>query len=180
MSHKVYNAGIDRLRSSKRLEMLEVNRVVALSMEGLNANSLLDVGTGTGVFAEAFAPFVNAITGIDTNPDMIEAAKAYVPSATFQHGAAESIPLPDNIFDIVFLGHVLHESDDPMRVLNEARRCATQRVVVLEWPYTEAQSGPPLAHRLSPETITEIVYKVGFDTIETLPLTHMVLYRLAV
>jgi methylase of polypeptide subunit release factors len=42
-----------RLRSPERLEQLEVERVVELSLEGITAGSVLDVGTGTGVFAEA-------------------------------------------------------------------------------------------------------------------------------
>ena len=33
------------------------------------------------------------------------------------------------------LGHVLHETDDPVAALVEARRAARLRVVVLEWPY---------------------------------------------
>ncbi len=52
-------------------------------------------------------------------------------------------------FEVAFLGHVLHETDDPVRALSEARRVTTVRVVVLEWPYVQEEEGPPLEHRLT-------------------------------
>ena len=56
----------------------------------------------------------------------------------------EKIPLKDKTFDLVFLGHILHESDDIISALSESKRCATKRVGVLEWPYEQDVSGPPL------------------------------------
>jgi 2-polyprenyl-3-methyl-5-hydroxy-6-metoxy-1,4-benzoquinol methylase len=43
------------LRSSERIALLEADRVVRSYLEGLPVQSVLDVGTGTGLFAEAFA-----------------------------------------------------------------------------------------------------------------------------
>ncbi len=45
----------DRLRAPDRLARIEVPRVVTLSTEGIVVERVLDIGTGTGVFAEAFA-----------------------------------------------------------------------------------------------------------------------------
>jgi hypothetical protein len=39
-----------RLRSKERLALLEVDRVVSLSIEGLESGRILDAGTGTGIF----------------------------------------------------------------------------------------------------------------------------------
>lgn len=41
---------------------------------------------------------------------------------------SEQISFPDCSFDLVFLGHVLHEADDPLTALQEARRVTRQRV----------------------------------------------------
>ena len=71
----------DRLRSAERIVLLEVERVVALSVEGLAVNSVLDIGTGTGVFAEAFSKLVPAVTGIDTNAELLAIARSYVSGA---------------------------------------------------------------------------------------------------
>jgi 2-polyprenyl-3-methyl-5-hydroxy-6-metoxy-1,4-benzoquinol methylase len=57
----------DSLRSDERLALLEIDRVITLSIEGLGLERVLDVGTGTGVFAEAFAAKGLEVVGIDAN-----------------------------------------------------------------------------------------------------------------
>lgn len=170
----------ERLRSAERIALLEINQVVKLSIEGLTAPSVLDVGTGTAVFAEAFAAIGLAVAGIDTNRTLLDVAERIVPQARFKQAGAEALPYADGAFDLVFLGHVLHEVDDPLRALSEARRVSRARVVVLEWPYAkDDEQGPPLAHRLRPETVLNLASQVGLDAAEHLKLTHMDLYRMA-
>ena len=120
------------LRSPQRLERLEVQRVVELSLADATITSVLDVGTGTGLFAEAFSSVVEDVAGIDSNPEMIKTAQGLVPSVRFQLGSAEEIPSSDDEYDLVFLGHMLHEAHSPSSVLLEAKRCSKKRVVVLE------------------------------------------------
>ena len=50
---RVYNRGIERLRSPERVQRLEVERVVDLCINE-NIKSVLDIGTGSALFAEAF------------------------------------------------------------------------------------------------------------------------------
>ncbi|HEY9594188.1 MAG TPA: methyltransferase domain-containing protein, partial [Spirochaetia bacterium] len=123
-----FQADGSRLRDPERLALMEVPRVVRLTMQGVAAASVLDVGTGTGVWAEAFAAEGLSVSGIDPNPGLLAAAREAVPSATFVAGTAERLPFADGSFDIVFLGHVLHEADDRMAALREARRVAAKRV----------------------------------------------------
>jgi ubiquinone/menaquinone biosynthesis C-methylase UbiE len=176
--HRRFHGNPDRLRSPERLARMEVERVVALSLDALTAAKVLDVGTGTGVFAEAFSAEGAAVSAIDPNPDLLELARRYVPAADFKQAAAESIPYPDATFDMVFLGHVLHETDDPLFALQEARRVSKSRVMVLEWPRVDEDSGPPLAHRLAVETVLALAESAGFRSSEHIRLTHMDLYRL--
>jgi ubiquinone/menaquinone biosynthesis C-methylase UbiE len=173
-----FHGTADRLRDPDRIARLDVPRVVALSLAGLTATSLLDVGTGTGVFAEAFVAAGLAVTGIDTNADLLAVAREFAPAAQFREAAAEQIPFPDGSFDLVFLGHVLHETDDPLAALREARRVARQRVAVLEWPYRDEPSGPPLAHRVSPAAVADLAAGAGLSQVETIPLEHMDFYQL--
>jgi ubiquinone/menaquinone biosynthesis C-methylase UbiE len=114
------------------------------------------VGIGPGIFAEGFAAQGLEVIGIDANPAMLEAARRYVPQGWFVLAPAEAIPYPNGAFDLVFLGHILHEADDPLMALQEAWRVARQQVTVLEWPYRQEEHGPPLAHRLMPEKIAEL------------------------
>jgi len=169
----------DRLRRPERLALMEVERAADLALEGLEAHSALDVGTGSGIFAEAFARRGLAVSGLDANPEMLPVAQSYVPGGNFKTGTAERIPFPDSAFDLVFLGHVLHETDRPLEALKEARRVARRRVVVYEWPYVDETSGPPLAHRIALERIEALARQAGFSAAERIQMAHMVMLRLA-
>lgn len=173
-----YAGGPDRLRSPERLALLETGRVVSLAVEDLEISSVLDVGTGTGIFAEAFSGGSRRVEGIDPDPVLLDVARRLVPAARFQEAAAEKLPFADGSFDLVFFGHVLHETDDPVGALTEARRVARKRVVVLEWPYRTEEMGPPLAHRLQPSRVLEVSRAAGFTHTERIELAHMDLYRL--
>jgi len=180
MHERRYNAAIERLRSPQRVELLEVERVVDLCLEEITVSNMLDVGTGSGIFAEGFAQKEIAVSGIDPNPEMLKAAKEYIPAGDFKQGIIEKLPFIDKSFDLVFLGHVLHESDDIMKALAESKRCAKQRVVILEWPYKQEEGGPPLEHRLKTEDVLAAATAIGFSQMEIFQLHHMVLFRLTV
>jgi ubiquinone/menaquinone biosynthesis C-methylase UbiE len=168
---------IERLRSPERLDRLEVERVVDLALEGGPLRSVLDIGTGSGVFAEAFARRDLAVTGIDTNPEMLQAARGYVPNGNFREATAEEIPYPDDVFDLAFMGLVLHETDDLLKALQEAYRVTKKRLVVLEWPYTEQEFGPGLEERLQPTLVAELASQAGFQSSQVTSLAQLVLYR---
>ena len=178
MHERRFNGEVERLRAPQRVALLEVDRVVDLSLEGIQATNVLDVGTGSGIFAEAFSKRGMNATGIDPNPEMLKAAKEFVTAGKFQQGIIEEIPFKDKSFDLVFLGHVLHESDNIVKALSESKRVAKQKVCVLEWPYKQEESGPPLEHRLKIEEILTAAKQVGFSFEETIQLQPMVLFRL--
>jgi ubiquinone/menaquinone biosynthesis C-methylase UbiE len=180
MHERRYNREIERLRAPQRLALLEVERVVDLCLEGIQTMTVLDVGTGSGIFAEAFSKRGIEITGIDPNPEMLKAAQEFVPTGTFLRGTVEEIPSKDKSFDLVFLGHVLHESDDLIKALSESKRVAKRQIAILEWPYKQEESGPPLEHRLTTEEILIVAKQVGFSSVETIQLQHMVFFRFTV
>jgi len=173
-----YGGGPERLRSPERLALLEIPRVVDLCVDGIHARRALDVGTGTGLFAEAFAARGLAVTGIDPNPSLLEVARRTVPGVTFEAGTAEKLSCADGAFDLVMLSQVLHETDDPVTALAEARRAARLRVCVLEWPHVDEDKGPPLAQRLRPSEIEAFARRAGFSSVQRTDLEHMQLYRL--
>ena len=175
-----FQGGPDRLRAAERVALLEVERVAALSLEGLTASNMLEVGTGTGLFAEAFAALGLAVAGIDVNAELLAVARQHVPTARLEEAPMEQLPFPARAFDLTFMGLVLHEADGAVQALQEARRVTRQRVVVLEWPYREEPKGPPLAHRLQAETIEAFAVQAGYRVVELIHLQNMDLYRLAV
>jgi ubiquinone/menaquinone biosynthesis C-methylase UbiE len=172
-----FHGGAERLRLPERIRLLEVARVIRLSREGASIDSVLDVGTGSGVFAEAFGKENLRVTGIDPDTDLLAVARRFAPNVVFQVAVAEKLPFEDGSFDLVFLGHVLHETDEPVAALSEARRVARKRIMILEWPYAQEDRGPPLAHRLSPERVLELAKAAGFPSLERITLAHMELFR---
>ncbi len=169
---------IERLRSPERLERLEVERVVDLTLEGTSLHSVLDIGTGTGIFAEGFAQHGLSVTGIDVNPEMLSAARQFLPGGDFREATAEVLPFPDETFDLAFMGLVLHETDDLPKALQEASRVSKKQAVVLEWPYEQQDFGPGIEERLRPEYMETLSKQAGFERIEMIPLKALVLYRL--
>lgn len=180
MHEKRFEGQITRLRSPERVERLDVDRVVDLCLEESKFHSVLDIGTGSGLFAEAFFNRGLEVSGMDANPEMLIAAREFVPGGNFREGTAEALSYPDGFFDLVFLGLVLHESDESLKALKEARRVAKKRVCILEWPYKDEAFGPPLAHRMKPEDLATLFQEAGFRKWKATDLSNTIFYRLEV
>ena len=169
---------IERLRDPERVTRLEVARVVDLALAGRTAHNVLDVGIGSALFSEAFARRGLRVSGVDANPRMLQAARQYLPHSSLAQAVAEALPFPDDRFDLVFMGLVLHETDNLLAAMQEASRIARQRLAVLEWPYRDTGFGPGLEERLSPETMIALSQQAGLGAITAIPLENLVLYRM--
>lgn len=180
MNERVYNNGIARLRSEERTQRLEVSKVVDICLNENEINSVLDVGTGSGLFAEAFHKKNILVAGVDVNPDMIDAAKSYLPDCRFEIAPAESLPFENNSFDMTFMGVVFHEVDDFKKTFEELKRVTTKQACILEWNYEIQEFGPPMEHRLKPEFIEDLAKQTGFSSFEIKKLTNLTLYILKV
>jgi SAM-dependent methyltransferase len=75
---------------------------------GRPGQRILDLGTGTGVLARAFARRGAVVTGVDIAANQIAAAKALATQqgldVAFQVGPAEEIDFPDSSFDVISAG----------------------------------------------------------------------------
>jgi ubiquinone/menaquinone biosynthesis C-methylase UbiE len=171
-----FNGKIQRLRSPERIERFEPDKVIDLCLADISAHSMLDIGTGSGLFAERFHGRGLSVYGVDVNPDMLEAAEHFVPEGTFVEAAMESLPFEENRFDLVFMGCVLHEADDFVKALSEARRVTRQRVCVLEYPYRRQPFGPPMNHRLTEDRIRDFSAQAGFKDVQVHQRRDIVVY----
>jgi ubiquinone/menaquinone biosynthesis C-methylase UbiE len=178
MHERRFHADIARLRSPERLARLEVKRVIELITQKGGIHNVLDVGTGSGVFAEAFFHAGFEVEGLDANPEMLAAARTQVPDVHFQEGTAESLPYPEAAFDLVFMGLLFHETDDRLKALQEAARVTCQWVAILEWPYETQDFGPGLDERLTEKDMQESSLHAGLASLQILPLQSLVLYLL--
>lgn len=93
---------------------------------------VLDVGCGTGTIARLAAERVGSngrVSGLDANAAMLNVARS-VPSANpikWYETVAESMPLPDHSFDVVFCGLSLQFFADKAAALREMHRVLKPR-----------------------------------------------------
>jgi ubiquinone/menaquinone biosynthesis C-methylase UbiE len=88
---------------------------------------LLDIATGGGHTALAFAPHVREVVATDLTPRMLEVAEAFIrqqgaANVTFQVADAEALPFPDADFDIVTTRIAPHHFPNPQQYVREVAR----------------------------------------------------------
>jgi SAM-dependent methyltransferase len=93
---------------------------------------VLDVACGTGAVARTAAPRVGpagAVSGLDVNPQMLDvAARACAgthPPITWVCGGADTMPLPDDAFDVTYCQQGVQFFPDRLAGLSEMRRVTT-------------------------------------------------------
>ncbi len=91
------------------------------------AERVLDVATGGGHTALAFAPHVASVTATDLTPKMLAEAEAHAArrgaaNIRFELADAEALPYPDASFDIVVARIAPHHFADPEAFVREAAR----------------------------------------------------------
>lgn len=86
--------------------------------------TVLDVGCGPGALAEELARRVGAarVAAIDPAPQFAAACQARVPGADVREGVAESLPWPDDRFDVAMCSLVVAFMQDPEQGLREMAR----------------------------------------------------------
>lgn len=88
---------------------------------------ILDVATGGGHTALAFAPHVREVVALDLTPPMLDAAARYVTArgvhnVVFRLGDAEALPFAAGEFDVVAARYAPHHFPRPERFVAEAAR----------------------------------------------------------
>lgn len=90
-------------------------------------DTVVDVATGTGFTALAFAPLVQSVTGTDVSSGMLEQARKRaeeqgIRNAAFLEAPAEALPFPDESADIVVCRIAAHHFLDVRKFISEAAR----------------------------------------------------------
>jgi ubiquinone/menaquinone biosynthesis C-methylase UbiE len=93
----------------------EFFRSVAQKLGLSKQRSLIDLGTGPGLLALGFAPYVGRIVGVDPEPAMLDAARRAAASTgdalALIEGKVETLAPDIGSFDIVTIGRALHWMD---------------------------------------------------------------------
>lgn len=123
----------------------ELFRSVAERLHLSGQSALIDIGTGPGVLALGFAPYVGRIVGVDPEPEMIAAAERAASRAghaiTLIEDAAEALPDDVGVFDVVTIGRALHWMD------RDATLARLERLLVRDGAIVICSSFPAPGHR---------------------------------
>jgi ArsR family transcriptional regulator len=136
-SQKFFASGAgqwDRLRTE-----LVGDRAEMLALLGLLDRDAIvaDLGCGTGQLADALAPFVGRVIGIDESPAMLRAAKARLAgrkNVELREGTLEALPLLPREAHCAILSLVLQYIAEPVELLRSIRKVLKPagRLVILD------------------------------------------------
>lgn len=125
----------------------DLQRMVHLAAP-TSTDVLLDLATGGGHVAKAFAPHVAKVIASDLTPEILAHAKAHLSGLDLDHVAylvadAEAVPLPDKSCDIVTCRIAPHHFPDPARFVREAARVLRPggRFVLVDSTVPEGEAG---------------------------------------
>ncbi|WP_370152549.1 metalloregulator ArsR/SmtB family transcription factor [Ferrovibrio sp.] len=112
---------------SLHVDEAQVEAAVARLVAEAPAESLLDIGTGTGRLLEVLAPQTKHGLGIDLSRDMLSIARANLERAGIRHCQVRqadmyALPVDNAAADVAVIHQVLHFADEPQKVIHEAAR----------------------------------------------------------
>ena len=87
--------------------------------------AVLDVGCGTGILLPLLRESMNGdghIVALDLSGEMLKRARSKGQPAFYAQGDAQSLPLPEGVFDWVLCNAVFPHFPDKLRALTELRR----------------------------------------------------------
>jgi SAM-dependent methyltransferase len=160
-----------------RLDLARVRALLRAGREDL----ALDVATGTGAVARAFAADVRAVVGVDVSAGMLETAAAALagegaPAPVLLQADAARLPFATACFDIVTCSRAIHHMERPREALAEMFRVArpgARLLVVDSTSYEEEEwarlhndlerlRDPSHVRGLAPTELRELVGAAGF------------------
>jgi ubiquinone/menaquinone biosynthesis C-methylase UbiE len=141
----------------------ELARLVEV-IAALRPARVLDVACGTGFLTRHLR---GDVTGIDQSETMLEIARERRPDATFVQADALALPFADRSFDRLFTGHFYGHlrADDRERFLSEARRVASE-IVVVDTALRPGVGREEVHERVLSDGSRHHVYKRYFDSEE--------------
>lgn len=172
MAHKFDIRNIGMLNDPRRLELLDLQAVCDYFSLDKDI-SLVDIGTGTGLFAEAFLKLLpeakcyaldirqEAVDWIKGNREICKSGRL-IPLLMQE----SKTPLDDNIADFVFMITLHHELEEPIKLMKECRRILKSggKLLIADWK-KDAEDGPPKHHRITPESAISDLEAAGFADI---------------
>jgi ubiquinone/menaquinone biosynthesis C-methylase UbiE len=135
--------------------------------------TFVDIGSGEGFFSILAAKKVGAsgrVYAVDIDPSGIDKLKNTAEREKLTNIVVKIARAEETIFceacaDLVFFSMDLHDFDDPVKVLSNARKMIKPSglLVDLDWKKQEMPFGPPERIRFSENKVAELLEMTGFS-----------------
>lgn len=132
----------------------------------------VDVGCGEGFYTLLAAEMVGSkgiIYALDSDSSAIYRLRRKAEAKGFSNvktlvARAEETVFCEGCADVVFYSMVLHDFQDPLKVLLNAKRMlkAAGKLVDLDWKKKQMSHGPPFSIRFTEEHAQDLVEAAGF------------------
>ena len=162
---------LEKLNDPGRLESLPPDVFWRAVGEPTDAQVIVEIGAGTGLFAAEFAARAPEaiVYAADTAEQMLDWMRRHRPEVARGRVvpvAAEEthVPLGDGIADVVYTINLHHELADPEATYSEAYRLLKPggRVLVVDWADRDTPKGPPRDVRVSSDALAGFLTRAGF------------------
>ncbi len=134
--------------------------------------TFMDIGCGAGFFTLPAARITGPkgkVYGVDSQSDAIDeirkkAAAGGLTNLELKVGRGEETLLCHACADIVFFGIVLHDFQDPAKVLENAHPMLKPdgKLANLDWKKVDMSFGPPLSKRFDEATASRLIEQSNF------------------
>lgn len=164
---------LEKLNNKERLKDIPpefIRKVVGIK----NVKTLVDIGAGTGLFSVALLNEFKCknVYACDLSDLMIDWMKENIvskyPEIIPIKSDEVSVPVPDNIGDLVIMINLHHELDNPELILKDAHRVLKKsgKILIIDWKKVEMDEGPPVNIRVSPQDVKQQLLMAAFGNIQ--------------
>lgn len=151
---------------------------------GDDSLDVLDVGCGTGVVSLLLAELGHDVVGVDFALEMLKHARVKArrtdQSVELYRGDAESLAIPDNVFDLVTARHLVWTLPNPEAAISEWKRVVEPggRILLIEgyWDHSEpwdeykaVHENLPMYDGEPPEEMREVLVAAGLQAVKYEP-----------
>lgn len=162
-------ARADQLEDLERFADCSLEELLGL-MDPSPGDAVLDLGSGTGFYADALAPYVGRTVAADIQPEMCARHRAKNPPANVHPtvASAHDLPVRSGTLDAVVCTFTYHEVGPPALV--EASRVLGPggRLAIVDWTADgSGDRGPPTAERYALHEAEAAARDAGFELLRT-------------
>jgi arsenite methyltransferase len=155
--------------------------LIALNLKP--AETIADIGAGTGYFARRFAQHAGKVYAVDIDAKLLEIARKNAPANIESIlSVADNPRLPERSVDTIFICDVLHHIENRSAYYSKLAKALkpSGRIVVIDFYKKDLPIGPPTSMKLSDTEVVAELQRAGFKLarrLDILPYQYFLFFE---